>query len=458
MQNPSSAAPSISLDEIEDILAKRVAVIGLGFVGLPLATTLADIGFQVTGIDVNTTVVKMLQGGKTHFEEPGLQMYLSRHLGKRLQIDSALKPQSHDVYIIAVGTPVDPQTKLPIMDYVKDASMMIGKSLKKGDLIIMRSTVPVGVTRSIVLPAVEQASGLKAGADFHLVFAPERLVAGRAMDELRELPQIIGGFTNKRDIDMASRLFKKMTNIIVDVESIESAEMAKIIDNSYRDLTFAYANQMALLCEHVGIDMVSLAKAVNFGYKRNHVPVPSPGVGGTCLAKDPYILMDIGKKYGYLPKLAKAAREINESMPFHVAEKALRLLKQAGKDPATSTVFILGFAFKGKPETSDMRDSPTIIVMKELQKAGCKIVGFDPIVAPEKITALGVEVTNIDDGFRKADAVLLMTNHRSFESLDILRLLPTIKLPGVFIDGWHIFKPADMKKIPGIVYGGVGND
>jgi UDP-N-acetyl-D-mannosaminuronic acid dehydrogenase len=443
---------------IEDITQKRIAVMGLGFVGLPLASTLADVGFTVTGVDANANVVKMLQGGKAHFEEPSLQMYLTRHLGKRLTIASELKKDAHDVYIIAVGTPVDPQTKLPVMDYVKSASETIGSILKKGDLVIMRSTVPVGVTRAIVLPALEGKSGMKAGEDFSLVFAPERLVAGRAMDELRTLPQIIGGYNNKRDIDLATRVFKKMTNIVMEVESIESAEMAKIIDNSYRDFTFAYANQMACLCEQIGIDMVKLAKAVNFGYARNHVPVPSPGVGGTCLTKDPYILMDVGKKYGFDPILARAARQINESMTTRVTDKLIRLLQKAGKDPAKSTVFIMGFAFKGKPETSDMRDSPTLTVMKDLQKAGCTILGHDPVTNPANIAALGVEVVSVEDGFQRADAVLFMTNHRMYETLDILTLLDTMKAPRVMIDGWHMFEPSEMKKVPGMVYGGVGND
>lgn len=441
-----------------DITNKRIAVVGLGFVGLPLATTLSDVGFAVTGMEANPEIVKKLQNGKVHFEEPNLQMYFSRHLGKHLTIAGSLDPHAHDVYIIAVGTPVDSATKLPIMDYVQSAAGMIGRLLKKGDLVIMRSTVPVGVTRSIVLPALEKESDMSAGEDFDLVFAPERLVAGRAMDELRELPQIIGGYRNTSDIDTASRVFKKMTNIVVEVESIESAEMAKIIDNSYRDLTFAYANQMALLCEHVGIDMVKLAKAVNFGYKRNHVPVPSPGVGGTCLTKDPYILLEVGRKYGYEPRLARVAREINDSMITRVVEKMIALIKKAGKNPAGSTVLILGFAFKGKPETSDMRDSPTITVTKELQKHGCTIVGHDPVAAPDKIEALGVEFVGVEEGFRKADAVLIMTNHRAYECLDILKLLPTMKLPGACIDGWHLFDPKDIKQIPGIHYGGVGND
>ncbi|MBI3331443.1 nucleotide sugar dehydrogenase [Candidatus Peregrinibacteria bacterium] len=446
------------MPEIADIQQKRIAVIGLGFVGLPLGATLADIGFRVTGIDASDAVRASLKKGKSHFEEQGLQMLLDRHLGKGFVVVDALQKGEHDVYFIAVGTPVDPKSRRPIMDYVKNASETVGKILKKGDLVIMRSTVPVSTTREIVLPSLEKESGLTAGKDFHLVFAPERLVAGRALQELRELPQIIGGLTNETDLSYATQLFKKMTPIVVDVDSIESAEMAKIIDNSYRDLTFAYANQMARLCECIGIDMVKLATAVNFGYKRNHVPAPSPGVGGTCLTKDPFILLQVGEKFGYEPKLARIAREINESMPGHVVEKVAKLLQEAGKDPKKNSVFVLGFAFKGKPETSDMRDSPTIPVVQGLQKLGCTVTGFDPVARKEQIEKLGVTVKGLEEGFRTADAAVIMTNHPTFERMDIVKLLSLMPKPAVFLDGWHLFDPKEIRTVSGIHYGGIGND
>lgn len=441
-----------------DVRNKRVAVVGLGFVGLPLGATLADLGFAVTGVEKNPAVLATLRQGKSHFEEQGLQMYLDRHLGGRLRVDDALRPGEHDVYIIAVGTPVDSQTRIPVLDHVEEAARMVGACLKKGDLVVMRSTVPVGTTRECVLPLLQQASGMEPDVDFQLVFAPERLVAGRAMEELRELPQIIGGLSEDADLTLPTRLFKTMTPIVVEVDSLEAAEMAKIIDNSYRDLTFAYANQMALLCEAIGINMVKLSQAVNFGYKRNHVPAPSPGVGGTCLTKDPFILLQVGKKYGYEPRLAKTAREINESMPPHVAQKTLSLLRKAGKTPEKSTVLILGMAFKGRPETSDTRDSPSIPVAQELQRAGCTVIAYDPVVSDEKVQALGITPVGLEQGFAQADAAIVMTNHRVFSTMDIYRLLPTMRMPAAFVDGWHLFDPRDIKAIDNIHYGGIGND
>ncbi len=440
------------------VLSETIAIVGLGFVGLPLAATFADVGFTVTGVDASPNVLKSLKAGKSHFEEQGLQMYLDRHLGKRLTVSDKLEKGAHSIYIIAVGTPVDPDTRRPIMDYVASASSMVGTMLKKGDLVVMRSTVPVGTTREIVLPHLEKESGMKAGEDFYLVFAPERLVAGRALEELRELPQIIGGYKGGADVERAEKLFRKLTPVTVEVEGIESAEMAKIIDNSYRDLTFAYANQMARLCECIGIDMVKLARAVNFGYKRNHVPAPSPGVGGTCLTKDPFILLQVGEKYGYEPKLARVAREINESMPGHVVEKILGLLKKAGKDPKTATVCVFGMAFKGKPETSDMRDSPSVPLVKGLMAAGCTVIAHDPVANKEHMEKTGVRVVELKEGFMAADAAVMMTNHPVYEKLDIHAFLPLLKKPAVFIDGWHMYDPDEIKAVSGIHYGGVGND
>jgi UDP-N-acetyl-D-mannosaminuronic acid dehydrogenase len=436
----------------------KIAVIGLGFVGLPLAGTFAEIGMTVTGIDKHPVVLESLKNGKSHFEEFGLQELLDRQLGKNLTITDSLEPGAHGTYIIAVGTPVDPATRKPIMEYVESASRMVGSMIKKGDLVIMRSTVPVGITREIVLPALEEESGMKVEQDFDLMFAPERLVAGRALQELRELPQIIGGVHSKANLDRAITLFKKLTPEIVTVESLESAEMAKIIDNSYRDLTFAYANQMALLCEKIGINMNELAGAVNLNYKRNHVPRPSPGVGGTCLTKDPYILMQFGEKYGYVPPLAKVARDINESMTHHVSDKACRLLTETGKDPKESTVLVLGYAFKGKPVTSDTRDSPTQFVVDDLIKAGCTVLGYDPVVPDTRIAEMGGTPVELADGFAKADAVILMTNHPDFEGMNLPSHLETMKKPAVCIDGWYMHSPEDIRAVEGISYGGLGND
>lgn len=438
---------------------QKLCVVGLGFVGLPLGATFAELGFLVTGIDASPKVRESLKRGKAHFAEAGLQELLDLVLGKTFHIAETVEKGSHDVYIIAVGTPIDDETKQPIMEYVEGASRTIGKALKKGDLVIIRSTVPIGTTQKIVLPLLEEESGLKGGKDFDLVFAPERLVSGKALAELKELPQIIGGLAEGgKDVERASALFSVMTPLIVPVENLEAGEMGKLIDNTYRDLHFAYANQMARLAEKVGIDMTRLAHDVNNGYKRNRIPVPSPGVGGICLKKDPFLLIYSGKEYDYHPFLTESARQLNADMPHHVANRALMLLSAAGKEPKTSLVFVLGFAFKGKPVTSDTRDSPTTTVVEDLQKAGCTVIGYDPVVPTEHLASLNVNPASIEEGFKRADLVIIMTNHPEFESLPIDTLVGSMTKPSALLDGWHLFDPVKFRTIPDFYYAGVGNN
>jgi nucleotide sugar dehydrogenase len=179
-------------------------------------------------------------------------------------------------YVITVGTPILRPSLQPNLEYVRSATAEVAKVLRKGDLVILRSTVPVGTTRTVVLPMLEEVSGLKVGQDFDLAFCPERTVEGRALRELRELPQIVGGF-DVAGAERAARLFRRSTQTIIDVGSIESAEMLKIMDNTYRDVMFSYANQMALLCEALGLDLVPLVRAANQGYNRNSIPVPGRG-------------------------------------------------------------------------------------------------------------------------------------------------------------------------------------
>lgn len=440
-----------------DVKRKRIGVVGLGFVGLTLAMILADEGYDVTGIDKDPDVVEKLQNGESHFHEVGLEMYLNRHLGDNFVSTQQLEKHKQEIYLISVGTPVSQWSYEPDLAAVKAATHEVGNCLKNGDLVVLRSTVPVGTTRNVVLPILEEESDLEAEVDFGLVFAPERTLAGRALKELRELPQIIGGI-GSGSVDYASRFFGEVTGTIVEVSSPEAAEMCKLIDNTYRDTKFAYANEMALLCEQVGLDVTELVQAVNQGYKRNEVPYPSPGVGGPCLTKDPYILLDVGEQYGYQPDLVRRAREVNESMPRHVAEKTIDLLSAAGKEPEASTVFVLGFGFKGQPETSDTRKAPTLDFLDYLPDECHAVLGYDPVVPDDRIESFGVEPVDIETGFSNSDATVIMTNHRDFESLNIYELLPKMNLPGVFIDGWHLFEPEDVKSIDGVLYGGVGND
>lgn len=434
---------------------ERVCMMGLGYVGLTLGLALAEVGVKVYGVDKNPSLVATLNQRKGHFYERGLDALLRKYLGTHFYAGESLPADAHcNFFIISVGTPLNERQE-PNLKFVESCAEEIGRQLRKEDTVILRSTVPIGTTRKVALPILEKVSGLKAGEDFSLVFAPERTVEGNALREIRELPQIIGGLDEKSFIK-ASNLFRKTTHTIINVSSVEGAEMVKIMDNTSRDLNFAISNELALICEKLDLDAVELIQASNMGYNRNNIPLPSPGVGGACLSKDPYILLDVAKKVGHDSKLIHLGRKINEYMPEHVAEQTRQFFKRHKKN-VDSKIFILGFAFKAKPLTSDTRNSPTEILVKKLKEFCKNIHGYDPAVTPETISKeFGVTPAGIEEGFENADAVILMLNNDCYRDLDIFALLAKTKKPTFFYDGWQLFKPADIASVEGIEHGGTG--
>jgi len=433
-----------------EIKTREVCIVGLGYVGLTLAASLSNVGFRIIGVDHNEKIVEMLRQGKSHIHEVGLESLLEYHLNKTFFIKPDLERSESDVYIICVETPID-ENNVPIMKPLEKATTSIGKVLKKDDLVIVRSTIPIGICRHTVLPILEKESGLTRGRDFFLAFAPERTIEGKALEELKTLPQIVGGL-DKISVELASKLFRELAPLIISVDSLESAELVKLVNNTYRDLKFAYANELALICDKLGLDTVKLIRAANEGYLRGGISVPSPGVGGICLKKDSYIFMNSVKEI-YSPLLVRDARKINELMPLHIAQKIYNFVS---KEPSKTKIFIIGFAFKGQPETADMRESSTLDLLKHLRIFKFTIHGYDPVVPREEIEKLELIVCDLEQGFDKADCVLIMNNHESYSKIDIYSLLNRMNRPGLFFDGWHIFSKEIIERVDGITYEGLG--
>jgi UDP-N-acetyl-D-mannosaminuronic acid dehydrogenase len=431
---------------------ETVCVIGLGYVGMTLTAVLADVGFQVTGVDHDSEIVRRACRADPHFHEAGLADMLDR---LPIAFRTALTAPCATAYVITVGTPVLPTSRHPDLTHVRHAARGVGQVLKPGDLVLLRSTVPVGTTRGVVVRALEDMSGLRAGVDFDVAYCPERTAEGRALLELRELPQIVGGLTEAA-ADRAAQLFGRCTNTVVKVASLEAAEMIKIMDNTHRDLVFAYANQIAVLCEALGLDMVPLVRAANHRYARNSIPLPSPGVGGACLSKDPYILADLCRAAGVDPALFLLGRSVNEGMPIHVCDRLYADLRDIGKELAGAEVFVLGFAFKGHPETSDLRNSPTLDLLRALSERGALVRGHDPLVTADELAALGVRPCSLEDGFHGADAAVVMLNHPMYAELNIAAMTKTMDTPGVIVDGWRLYDPDTLADVPDIIYRSVG--
>ena len=440
-----------------DARFKHIGVLGLGYVGLTLALTLSDLGFKVKGFDIDPRVMRSLKNGTAHFYEKGLQELLTKELltteTKRnfVVVDGFSGINNCDVYFVAVGTPLNSQNR-PRLDLVEKASRMIGKVLKTGDTVILRSTVPVGTTRRVIIPILEKASKLKAGEDFQVAFAPERTIEGKALEELKTLPQVIGGL-NHASTDTVANIFSFLTRSTVIVDSLEAAEMVKLINNVYRDVNFALANEVSLIAEPWGINTKKLIEAANYGYERSKIPVPSPGVGGCCLEKDPYILAESARLKGYRTRLPLDARKVSDTMVGKIFSDVVSFLKREKKG-MNAKIFVLGLTFKGRPVTSDLRGSTSLQLVKKLQARGFKnIHGYDPAVRKGALSVYGVRaVSKPAAGFKGADVVLIMNNNPEFETLKLEKLVPSGKKPIFFFDGWNVLDASIGAALPGVTY------
>ena len=427
----------------------KICVVGTGHIGLPLAAVLADAGFRVTGYDTNDDfVVRVNTTGTVDFQEEGLSTLLQRHLHGRLTLTST-PPTKQDVYIITVGTPLEPGTEQPDLDKIRLAVERLAPGFGDDPLVVLRSTVSIGTTRNIVLPEIRRHA-----SRFGLAFCPERTVEGRAIPEMCSLPQIIGGL-DERSADRAEAMFRKITEKIVRVSSLEAAEMIKLINNTYRDLTFAFANEVALIAERLGLSAGELIHAANADYLRSGVARPG-FVGGPCLEKDALILIASLHQIDFKPRVIEEARRLNQGLPDHVADRLLGELRRLRPGLAGSKVLVTGFAFKGRPATEDVRGSAAIPLMQRLQDAGIEVWGHD-FVTPEKVvTGLGARACTLEEGFAGADAVVIMNNHPDYLTVGIPALARGLRSPGVLFDSWSLFGPDDFRGTPGLRYGALG--
>ena len=423
----------------QDIHSKKIGIVGLGYVGLTLGLVLADKGFNVSGFDINKDLIDQLNSKKSPFFENGIDLYIKKNIGKRLNVTHEVDKFSADIYIISVGTPIDKKTLLPNTKSLHASIEIISKALKINDLVIMRSTMPINFTNKFVIPNIKKLSGLEPGKDFFISVCPERTIEGNALNELTTLPQIIGGYDHKSS-ELSASFFNEISHTVVDVGSLQAAEMSKLIDNSYRDHRFAFANNMSILSEKLNVDFNDIVKKANLGYDRNDIPLPSPGVGGPCLSKDPYILSKAFNDFNLSSDLILNVRKINESGPKNISHRIKNYFNENKNIQSSPKIFIIGFAFKGNPETSDLRDSTTLWLVDELRKQGFNnLYGFDPVIDNSELEDIGIKTCSVADGFNSADAVLIMNNHLSYNKLDIINLSLSMNKKGLLYDAWSMF-------------------
>jgi UDP-N-acetyl-D-mannosaminuronic acid dehydrogenase len=441
----------IIMMELKNRIKDRTAVIGvigLGYVGLPLACLLAKKGFTVLGADVKTGLVEKINTGQCPFNEPGLEELLKNvHREKRLTatLDSAKVVRDSDVIFLVVQTPVDNQKK-PDLSMFKAACETVSENLTRGKLLISESTVPPGTMKGVATPILEK-SGLKAGSDFYLAYSPERAIPTSTLKEIQENGRMLGG-VNQISARLASMVYSHITRGEILIEEIEIAEMVKVVENAYRDVNIAFANEISLLCEKLGIDSKRVIKLAN-NHPRVNILSPGPGVGGHCIPKDPYLLLHSARAAGLDLRLISSARQINESMPRHVLKLIKKSLGKINKDPKTAKVSILGIAYKGN--TDDSRNSPAEPIVKGLQK-NFNVISHDPYVSQD----FGARFSNdFEEVVKDSDCVVFLADHDVYKNLDLKAFKNMLSNPCVVLDGRGLFEGKDFEG-EGIRFVGLG--
>ena len=363
---------------------------------------------------------------------------LLRNVGKTLRLDSSLN-ESFNTYIISVGTPLKPINGVSQLntDFIYSVLDSISRVLSSGNLIILRSTVPIGTCREIVIPYLESKTNKVCGVDFFVAFAPERTEEGNALRELTTLPQIIGGY-DEISVLKARKIFERITNNIVVLDSLEEAEMVKLLNNSFRDYVFAFSNQSARIASKYNLDINQVIKAANYKYPRNPIPLPSPGVGGPCLTKDPYIYE---KSTSLLNEpLFILSRKENELMPKYVFNLTKERLKYLNKDLKNCKVLCCGLAFKGNPRTGDLRHSTGVEIYNYFAESNVDVYGQDFEADHDEMEYLGINISSIESGFSDADVVLFLNNHTRYRDLAINELCKKSSSEVLLIDCWNLYE------------------
>jgi UDP-N-acetyl-D-mannosaminuronic acid dehydrogenase len=434
----------------------RICIVGLGYVGLTLAVAMADSGFEVYGSEVRQDVLDSLLRREPHFFEPRLREKLARVLGNgKLRVGSNIdRGFNASVYIITVGTPLRTDGSVEL-DFIERAARQVSAALKDGDLVILRSTVKLGTARGIVSRVLAETH-----KSFEIAVCPERTLEGRALLELHELPQVIGA-DGPETRYRCSQLFSLMTPTIVTVSSLEAAELVKLVDNTYRDVTFAFANEVAHLCGRAGLSASEVISAGKLGYRRTNTAAPGP-VGGPCLEKDPHILSQSASELGVEMLVTNAARKTNETQPALIADLLWRLTSELSAFPQTPRIAVMGLAFKGLPPTDDLRGTMAKPIVEELAKKypAARFVGYDPVVAADKSRAhLGIEIVpTAEAAFRDSDIVVIANNHSAFSTMDLATYAESMRRPGIVYDLWNMFDDVARSMPADLHYVGLGSE
>ena len=407
----------VCIDEKIRSRSAKVGVVGLGYVGLPLAVAFSEAGFKVLGFDIQQKRVDWVNQGKSYIadvSEARLSSALANNLLEATTKQSRLKEM--DAICICVPTPLT-KTKDPDLSYVIHESEELSKYLRHEQLVVLESTTYPGTTREVMLPILER-SGLKGGLDFYLAFSPEKVDPGSKKYYIKNTPKIVGGI-NPNSTEVAALLYQQVADVVVPVSCPEVAEMTKVFENVFRSVNIALVNELAHLCEQMGLsvwEVIDAASTKPFGYMPFY---PGPGIGGHCIPLDPYYLANKAREFDFHTRFIELAAEINEHMPYHVVFRILELLNTRGKSLNGAKILVLGVAYK--KDVEDTRESPALKIIQLLREKGAEVSYNDPYVSQIHVPAGDMESVEVSgECLASMDCVVIVADHSCYNMGEVV--------------------------------------
>ena len=393
-----------------------VGIVGLGYVGLPLALAFSEAGFKVLGFDVRQKNVDSVNKGQSYIADVGserLSAAVERSMLEATTDQSRLKEV--DAICVCVPTPLT-KTKEPDLSYVTYEAEQISRYLQPGQLVVLESTTYPGTTNEVMLPILER-SGLRVGQDFYVAYSPERVDPGSKGHSIRNTPKLVGGI-DAQSARLAELLYSGVAEVVVPVSSPKVAEMAKVFENVFRSVNIALVNELTMLCEKIGIsvwEVIDAASSKPFGYMPFY---PGPGIGGHCIPLDPYYLANKAREYDFHTRFIELAADINEQMPSYVASRIMEALNTRGKSLSGAKMLVLGVAYK--KDVGDDRESPSLKLIRLLREKGANLSYNDPYIGNIQIAEenlASVELT--DERLSMSDCVVIATDHSCYDYQNI---------------------------------------
>ncbi len=426
-------------------MTKKICVLGLGYVGLTLTLKFCQKNFEVIGYDTNKKIINDLKKFKSHIYEEGLDSLLKKYIKNKKFKPVSQLPKNIKTFIITVGTPIIKRKNknVPDLKHIKSVTKSLSKLIKKNTLLIYRSTLPLGSSRNLIYKLLKRHSNNR--NKFFLGFAPERTAEGNALKELSELPQIVSGI-DQSSLIKTQKLFKKICKDIIKVDTIEEAELIKLTNNAYRDLSFAFSNQIALICSKYKINAKRLIELCNYKYPRSLVPTPSPGVGGPCLTKDPYILnYQIKNKNS----IFLGGRSVNNKILNYLVKETF---KKVNSKKENLRILLCGLSFKGYPQTKDLRGSAFINFYKNFSKRkNIKLYFYDNLFEQKEIEDFRIKKFEFKN-LIKFHAIFFLNNSKDFKKIPIKYINNiTYKNTKIF-DFWNILSQSRNKLLTNDYY------